>query len=433
MKMKPHAASLLLSRRSGGQRRKWRLLAAIALTALPVLGIGLISITRNGSDIAITFEAEQAVTYRLERKSNLTTAAWASIPGVNDLTAASNGPARITDPGAVALGQAFYRVKVTLCDLGLPSNATNALQYAAAMELCGTTTEAGTGPGVISASFTLASGAGVPDGRSRAIRPSFGNNVPRAGNAMVVLSTGAAAATGQVNPNFVAFQPGLNTGTSSAPPADWLAAHGGTFPNLPGCPAPIGNMAHNPIMLTLRIRVPSDAHSFSLSVKFFSSEYPEYVCSPYNDIFVALLDSTYAGTPANPADKNIATANGGYLLGANLAFNNSTPFFTECLNGQTGCAQGAVAGNTATCVGTAGITGTGMDTVATAFGGYCGNNNRVGGGTDWLAIRGNVVPGEIIVLRLALWDTGDDFYDSVVLLDNFSWFPNTVSPGMSLE
>ncbi len=72
----------------------------------------LISITRNASDIIITFQAGQGVTYRLERKLNITDAQWQSISGVNDLTPSSNGPAPITDPGAVSLGKSFYRVRL---------------------------------------------------------------------------------------------------------------------------------------------------------------------------------------------------------------------------------------------------------------------------------------------------------------------------------
>lgn len=44
----------------------------MALPALCAFGF-LIGVTRSGSDIAITFEADLGATYRLERKLNLTT------------------------------------------------------------------------------------------------------------------------------------------------------------------------------------------------------------------------------------------------------------------------------------------------------------------------------------------------------------------------
>ena len=53
-------------------------------------------------------------------------------------------------------------------------------------------------------------------------------------------------------------------------------------------------------MLTLRVRVPTNAQSFKLSTNFFSAEFPEYTCSQFNDFFVVLLDSTYAGMPDEP-------------------------------------------------------------------------------------------------------------------------------------
>ena len=68
------------------------------------------NITHNGSNIAVTFQAALGSTYRLERKLSLTDSTWQTISGVSDLTASSNGPAQITDPGAVNLGKAFYRV-----------------------------------------------------------------------------------------------------------------------------------------------------------------------------------------------------------------------------------------------------------------------------------------------------------------------------------
>jgi len=322
----------------------------------------------------------------------------------------------------------------SICDSGLPSNSSNALDYAKAMEMCLTTSEPGAGQGVISATLTLSSGSGVAAASSRAIRGTFGtNNAPLTGAAMVVLSTGAAAAPGQASPAFAAFQPGSDTGTSSAAPADWLAANGGAIPVAPGCPAAASTTAVNPVMLTLRIRVPSNAHSFSISTRFFSADYPEYVCSPYNDNFVALLDSTYAGANPNPTDKNlakyVAPSSSIYPLGVNLAVGN-TGLFTQCVNGSTGCAAGATAGSTSSCTGTYALAGTGMDTTDSTS---CAASTPTGGGTEWIAIRGNVVPGEIITLRFALWDTGDSLSDSVVLLDNFAWSTSTVTPGASLH
>ncbi len=330
----------------------------------------------------------------------------------------------------------------TGCDGALPSNSSDPLQYAAAMDLCQTTTENGNTWGVISGEFTLTSGTGSPAADARSIRPGFGTGTAvQFGQSLAVLSTGHAADSSDTNPAYAAFQVGEDMGTSGGVPSDWLAANGNNFPNAPGCPEPGGGtVANDPVMLKLRIRVPTNARSFSLSSKFFSSEYPEWVCSPYNDFFIILLDSTFNGDPPNPADKNLAiyTApdDSEYPVGVNLAFGD-TGLFTDCLNGETGCGDDtAVVGNSTTCTGTGGLAGTGFDVANPDGGGlpgWCGDSNLAGGATGWLTTNGNVVPGEIITLRFAIWDTGDHIYDSLVLLDNFQWSVEGSDPGTIID
>jgi hypothetical protein len=326
----------------------------------------------------------------------------------------------------------------TTCDMGLASDSANSNDYAKALDLCQVTTEA---PplaqrtwGVISAELLLADGTGAPAAASTSIRPNFGTDLaPQAGASFVVLSTGNAAAEGQTNPPHSPFQvlSGPGEGTSSAAPADWLAANGGAFPTAPGCPAAAGTAANDPAMLKLRIRVPTNARSFSVSAFFLSSEFPEYVCSPFNDVFVALLDSTFVpgmGETANPADKNIAvyhSVSGTYPVGVNLAHGN-TGLFTQCVNGTTGCASGAVSGTINTCVGTSQLAGTGFEGTDP---GDCDPNSLIGGGTGWLVLSGNVTPGETMEIRFAIWDTSDHLYDSVVLLDDWVWSTTPIQPG----
>jgi hypothetical protein len=333
------------------------------------------------------------------------------------------------------------------CDAGLASDSGDAMDFARAMGLCQTTELDAPLPerrwGVIEASFSLPSGTGTPRPAQRSIRPRFGTNTPALeGVSMAVLSTGHAAAVGDLAPDYRAFQGGQDMDRSSAVPADWLAANGGDLPNAPGCPAPQGGTtAHDPIMLTLKVRVPTNANSFSLSSNFFSSEYPEWVCSAFNDFFVVLLDSAFAGDPPNPEDKNLAiyTApnDARYPVGVNLA-HGDTGLFGWCLNGPTGCGGGAVAGSTSACQSVTGLAGTGFDVEnpPSQFPndpGWCGDSNLAGGATGWLTTSGNVEPGEIIELRFAIWDTGDPWYDSVVLLDNFRWNVEASEPGTVVD
>lgn len=324
------------------------------------------------------------------------------------------------------------------CDSGLASDSGDPIHYAMAMGICEFTTEDGEDWGLISASFSLADGTGNPNPNARSIRSGFGATQVQEGEKLVVLSTGHAAAQGDSSPNFAAFQGGEDLNRTSNFPSDWLAANGGSLPNAPGCPDPADeSTAYDPIMLTLRIRVPDNANSFSMRTNFFSSEYPEWVCSPYNDFFVVLLDSSFSGDPPNPADKNLATYTAAdssvYPVGVNLAFGN-TGLFQQCLNGPTGCGSGSIAGNVTTCVGTDELVGTGFDITnpPSQFPddpGWCGSSNLAGGGTGWLVTSGNVVPGEIIELRIAVWDTSDPWYDSVVLIDQFYWNMEATDPG----
>jgi hypothetical protein len=202
------------------------------------------------------------------------------------------------------------------------------------------------------------------------------------------------------------------------------------LPNAPGCPPPSGAVANDPVMMTFRVRVPTNAKSFKLYSNFYSAEFPEWTCTQYNDFFVVLLDSTYMGTPPNPTDKNLAFYQpmGSMMkvpVGVNLGHGN-TGLFTQCVNGNTGCS--GMPGTISTCVGTTMLAGTGFDMPST----QCDANSLVGGATGWLETRGNVTPGEIITLRIAIWDTSDHVFDSLAVVDGFQWSTEVAQPGTDI-
>jgi hypothetical protein len=319
---------------------------------------------------------------------------------------------------------------VPVCDNGLASNSATPTDYAKAIDLCQFTVES---PplkdkkwGVISAGLFRGNGAGAPDASARSIRTSFGTGgiVPQQNNSLAVFSTGNAADLNDANPAYADFQTGKDNGANSPAPADWLAANGNVFPNAPGCPAAAGNQALNSVMLKIRVRVPTNAKSFNVQMYFMSSEWPEWTCTPYNDMFVTLLDSAGVG---NPADKNVAiysVNNQKYPVGVNLV--KAAPgLFTQCKNGTFGC-SGGNGGNYNGCTGTGQLTGTGMDILE----GGCGANNTTGGGTNWLKMAGNVKGGETMEIRFAIWDTSDGIYDSLVLLDDWVWSVQASQPGV---
>lgn len=327
-----------------------------------------------------------------------------------------------------------------LCDQNIASDTQNAMDYARAIDICQVATATDSKWGVISGSITLVDGTGVPDPESHSIRPKFGMGLlPQGGVNLAILSTGGAAAKTDTNPGYHEFVSYTHHGTTDCPdafeypsqctafPADWLAANNNNLPNAPGCPEPSGTTANDPVMLTLEIRVPTNARSFKLSTNFFSAEFPEYTCSPYNDFFVVLLDSAYSGTPANPTDKNLAFYQpmGSMMkvpVGVNLGHGN-TGLFTQCVNGETGCLGNP--GTISTCAATTQLTGTGFDDPDT----FCDANSVVGGATGWLVTSGNVNPGEVIKLRVAVWDTSDHAYDSLAVIDGFQWSVDLAQPG----
>jgi uncharacterized delta-60 repeat protein len=69
------------------------------------------AVARSSNDFVVTFDAVIGSTYRLERKLSLADANWQSIPGVSDQTATAT-VAQFTDPNALSLGKAFYRVRL---------------------------------------------------------------------------------------------------------------------------------------------------------------------------------------------------------------------------------------------------------------------------------------------------------------------------------
>jgi hypothetical protein len=322
-----------------------------------------------------------------------------------------------------------------LCDQGINSNTTSGIDFARAIDICTPTPTGTISPqdyrwGLVDAEITLTDGTGTPDKEGYAVRPRFGAGVlPQGGVSLAIISSGGAAAKHDVNPGYHAWSGYTHVPPNTAAyPADWYAANMDKLPNAPGCAAPMATQAKDPVMLTLRIKVPTNARSFKLSTNFFSSEFPEYTCSQYNDFLVILLDSTYKGMPANPADKNLAffqpmgTADK-VPVGVNLAYGN-TGLFTQCVNGSTGCS--GKAGTINTCLGTDHLVGTGFDEAA----GSCGTPDQlIGGATGWLVTAGNVVPGEIITLRIAVWDTADHILDSLAIFDGFAWSTEPVNPG----
>jgi len=338
------------------------------------------------------------------------------------------------------------------CDTGLASDSAAATDYAKAMGICRSTTETPALKkdktwGLISAQIMRADGTALGDARARSIRSSFGSIAPSVieGQKVAVFSTGIAADATQTTPGPNGGAPsGTNVTTSHNPSSsvnistctqpycikDWYAtpnlplkpANG--LPNSPNCDVTDSPTANDSVMLVLRMRAPTNARAFSFNSYFMSAEYPEYVCSSFNDQFVALVD-TPSGTPSpitNPVDKNLMTYTSGnskWPIGINIA--KGTDLFSVCETqaANPGCWDTDVSA-TSCSLGISQLAGTGFEKSGSCL---------IGGGTFWLTTAGNVIPGEIVELRIALWDVGDTSFDSLAILDGFSWLANATLPG----
>lgn len=278
-----------------------------------------------------------------------------------------------------------------------------------------------------------------------AVETKFGNAmVPLEGAALSILSTGDWD-----RPTANASCATLDTGdmkTASVIPEDWINMMPDCeVPKAPSCggQAPQSGLTNqcagktlpyvmDPVMLTAKLKVPSNAKAFEFNLFFMSTEFPTNVCSSenYNDFFITLLDSTYndknpGAEFMNPTDKNLAKDANGNPVGVDLA---PAGLFTACnpnCTGFTGIPKDLIK----YCKGDQLLEGTGFESQI-VFG-----NCTASGGTGWLKTTGNVEPGEEITLRFAIWEVGsvlygdDHSWDSTVVLDGFKWLPLPGKPG----
>jgi hypothetical protein len=242
------------------------------------------------------------------------------------------------------------------------------MNYALAMDVCHEVRSASWG-----ASWNI-------DPRSRAIATAYGEvYAPGVGADFGVLATGLAVDAD--GPDWVAPQSGTQFENSRnhpdpGPPTMCNDDFGNeTFED----PATVNDYSEVKLLLD----VPTNAKSFSFDFNFMSAEYPEFVCTTFDDTFIAYLESdAFTG--------NVSFDDAGNRVSINIGF------FDVCATEDGG-----------DCVGDADLAGTGYD--------------GVGGGTGWLTTTAPVVPGEKIALTFMIWDEGDHVYDSLVLLDNFRW------------
>lgn len=284
------------------------------------------------------------------------------------------------------------------CDTGLAADDADPLNAARAVELC----KMSAGPndwGVTAASWVMADGSAPPAGnlvnfhRGHGLLSGFGPNVTvRAGQRLLAVSSG----TGR--------QPS-DPGYASPGGFDkqYAGQHPQGFPKeSAACPGTLTGVPRDPTAVEIEIRVPSNAHGFSFNFDFYTYEWPGYICSQYNDFFVAILSPI----PQGQSDGQISFDNQGNPVSVNNAF------VDVC-----GCAGGppcSAGGKVFQCsLGTNELNGTGFESHAA---------------TSWLKTTAPAEPNTLIRIRWGAYDSGDGILDSTGLVDNWEWIaePGTV-------
>jgi hypothetical protein len=169
----------------------------------------------------------------------------------------------------------------------------------------------------------------------------------------------------------------------------------------PACPGTVTGEPHDGAALELELRAPTNAHGIAFEFDFFTYEWPGFVCSTYNDFFVAMLDPV----PKGLVDGNISFDKNGDPVSVNNAFLE----VCGCFSGPP-CSAG---GKQFSCpLGDAGLVGTG-------FGKDSAFSDHASSG--WLETQAPVEPSSEITLQFAVSDSGDGVLDTSVLVDNFRW------------
>jgi len=282
-----------------------------------------------------------------------------------------------------------------LCDTSLDLADVDPMSAAKAVDLC----HVAVGPrgwGVVSAKWVMADGAAPPVNSNfhlgHGMLSTFGPNVKvQAGARMLGLSSGAARQP--TDPGYKSVG-GFNK--------NYLGSHPQGFPKeSPACLGVKTGIPHDPTGVEVVVRAPTNAHGFSFNFNFFTYEWPGFICSQFNDFFVALLSPI----PMGQTDGNISFDTQGNPVSVNNAF------LEVCGCAKSGgppCIAGKKSFNCA--LGNAGLKDTGFQEASQDH-----------ASTGWLFTKAPVEPGQVIMMRWAVYDSGDGILDTTTLVDNWRW------------
>ncbi|MEO5725605.1 MAG: hypothetical protein ABI134_26575, partial [Byssovorax sp.] len=140
--------------------------------------------------------------------------------------------------------------------------------------------------------------------------------------------------------------------------------------------------------------------SLKFNLNFYTYEWPGFICSQFNDFFVAMMTPV----PKGQADGNISFDTKNNLISVTAGF------LEVC-----GCAGGPpcqTSGPPSSCtLGNTQLKDTGFD-----------DGGDSSAATGWLVTTSPIQqPGSPISLLFTVWDSGDGILDSTILLDNFTF------------
>jgi hypothetical protein len=312
---------------------------------------------------------------------------WFNSTGHKNLTAQSRSLMETSmvgyEGGKLELEGRKSSVSTGTCDSGLALDSYDPLDAARAIDICKISTGLSDW-GLLSAEWVMADGSSMTTTPSytvgHGILPGFGSNVGvRQGERLLALSSGTARQP--TDPGYQPVVPGFSKGYASSQPAGYPVARPfcGIACIEPGEP-------HDDAALEVTLRPPTNANGFAFDFKFYATDYPGYVCTEYNDMFLAILQST------GPINGNIAYDSLGFPINVN------SPALEVCATDPSTCNLCPY--------GTSELDGTGFEG---------------GGATVWWTASADLVNDDLIALRFAIYDSGDGAFDSTVLIDNFRW------------
>ncbi|HVK66707.1 MAG TPA: choice-of-anchor L domain-containing protein [Polyangium sp.] len=295
-------------------------------------------------------------------------------PGSIEVATDPNDP--MAKPADEDCDSVIDNVAAASCDDNLGLEDQDPQNGARALDLCQFITPDEKKWGVLNAQYVRANGSPASYTRHIGIQSNFGSNVNvQKGTRLLTLSSGYARLPSQV---------GACGGISCSQIGGGVAPSG--FPqDVPGCAGDTD--INDDVGLQVKIRSPKNATGYKFKFKFYSFEYPEWVCSSFNDQFIALASPA----PQGAINGNISFDQNTNPVSVNIAF------FDVC----DGCA-----------LGSAEMSGTGFNQWGDA------------GGTSWLQTQAPIKGGDEVTIRWAIWDTGDTSWDSTVLVDGFEWVAN---------